>query len=60
MGNQIIIINSSEASWDQTRSFGISQQSIKFCLRHVADEYVMNVKLRPAPTRVNAILECPY
>ena len=27
---------------------------------HVADEYMMNVKLRPAPTRVNAILGCPY
>ena len=53
MGNQIIIINSSEASWDQTLSFGISQ------LRHVADEYMMNVKLRPAPTRVNAILGYP-
>ena len=25
MGNQIIIINSSEASWDQTLSFDISQ-----------------------------------
>ena len=25
MGNQIIIINSSEASWDQTLSLGISQ-----------------------------------
>ena len=25
MGNQIIIINSSEVSWDQTLSFGISQ-----------------------------------
>ena len=28
--------------------------------RHVADEYVMNVKLRPAPTHVNAILGSPY
>ena len=36
MGNQIIIINSSE------------------------DEYMMNVKLRPKPTLVNAILGCPY
>ena len=60
MGNQIIIINSSEASWDQTLSFGISQLLIQFCLRHVADEYMINVKLRPAPTRVNAILGCPY
>ena len=32
----------------------------KFCLRHVADEYMMNVKLRPKPTLVNAILGCPY
>ena len=28
-------------------------------MRHVADEYMMNVKLRPAPTRVNAILGYP-
>ena len=59
MGNQIIIINSSEASWDQTISFGISQLYMKFCLRHVADEYMMNVKLRPAPTRANAIFGYP-
>ena len=26
----------------------------------IIDEYMMNVKLRPAPTRVNAILGCPY
>ena len=49
MGNQILIINSSEASWDQALSFGISQLLIKFCLRYVADEYVMNVKLHPTP-----------
>ena len=27
---------------------------------HVADEYMMNVNLRPVPTRVNAILGCRY
>ena len=59
MGNQIIIINSLEVSWDQTLLFGISQLYIQFCLRHVADEYMMNVKLRPAATRVNAILGYP-
>ena len=47
MGNHIIIINSSEANWDQPLSFGISQLYINFCLRHVADEYMMNVKLYP-------------
>ena len=26
----------------------------------MADEYMMNVKLRPAPTRVNAILGYPW
>ena len=26
----------------------------------MADEYMMNVKLRPAPTHVNANLGCPY
>ena len=25
----------------------------------MADEYMMNVKLRPAPTHANAILGCP-
>ena len=29
------------------------------CLRHVADEYMMNVKLSPVPTRINAILGYP-
>ena len=60
MCDQIITIYSSEASWDQTLSFGISQLYIKFCLRHVTDEYIMNVELRTALTRVNAIIGCPY
>ena len=45
MVNQIIIINSSEASWDQTLSFGISQLLLKLCLRHVADEGHFRVPL---------------
>ena len=54
MCDQIIIINSSEVTWDHTLSFGMSQVKI------VADEYMMNVKLRPALTRVNTILGCPH